>query len=152
MLRPASAAPGFHLHDECDRRTRRGVAGGAYGDRRVARPVRRPAQPAGPGLRRDARRVPRLARVASETLAAFAALREVERGNGDLVAVFRALRHMPRALEALYPLSSQFPPVSSFFLNGARREDENRLARLETAAGEQTGIFHDHNEPGSRGG
>jgi phospholipase/carboxylesterase len=42
--------------------------------------------------------------------------------------------------------------VSSFFLNGARREDEDLLARLETGAGEHTGIFHDHNEPGSRGG
>ena len=94
----------------------------------------------------------RLDRACDETLAAFAALREVERGNGDLVAVFRALRHTPRALEALYPLSGQFPPVSSFFLNGARREDEDLLARLETGAGEHTGIFHDHNEPGSRGG
>src|SRR6266702_4495610 len=68
----------------------------------------------------------RLDGACNETLAAFAGLREVERGNGDLVAVFRTLRHVPRALEALYPLSVQFPPVSSF--------------------------FHDHNEPGSRGG
>ncbi|MBR0778270.1 dienelactone hydrolase family protein [Bradyrhizobium diazoefficiens] len=92
----------------------------------------------------------RLDRACDETLAAFAALREVERGNGDLVAVFRALRHTPRALEALYPLSSQFPPVSSFFLNNARRGDEDLLARIETGAGEHTGIFHDPNEP--RGG
>ncbi len=59
----------------------------------------------------------RLDGACNETLAAFAGIREVERGNGDLVAVFRALRHVPRAQEALYPLSTQFPPVSNFFLN-----------------------------------
>lgn len=94
----------------------------------------------------------RLDGACNETLAAFAGIREVERGNGDLVALFRALRHVPRALEALYPLAVQFPPVSSFFLNAARREDENLLARLAAGGGEHTGIFHDHNEPGSRGG
>jgi len=73
--------------------------------------------------------------------------REVERGNGDLVAVFRALRHVPRAQEALYPLSAPFPPVSNFFLSTAMRDDANLLAQLETGANEHTGIFHDHNEP-----
>ena len=87
-----------------------------------------------------------------ETLAAFAGLREVERGNGDLVAVFRALRHLPRAQEALYPLAAQFPPVSSFFLSASTRDDEGLLTRLAAGASEHTGIFHDHNEPGSRGG
>lgn len=93
-----------------------------------------------------------LDRAYDETLAAFAGLRDVERGNGDLVAVFRALRHVPRAQEALYPLAAQFPPVSRFFLNVASREDESLLAGLASDAGEHTGIFHDHNEPGSRGG
>ncbi len=88
----------------------------------------------------------------NETLAAFAGIREVERGNGDLIAVFRALRHVPRAQEALYPLSTQFPPVSNFFLNAANRENEDLLSRLEVGASEHAGIFHDHNEPGSRGG
>ncbi len=92
----------------------------------------------------------RLDRACDETLAAFAGIREVERGNGDLVAVFRALRHVPRAQEALYPLAVQFPPVSSFFLNADKRENAGLLSRLEAEAGEHTGIFHDH--PGSRGG
>lgn len=94
----------------------------------------------------------RLDLACNETLAAFAGIRDVERGNGDLVAVFRALRHVPRAQEALYPLSLQFPPVSNFFLNTANRENGELLARLEVGASEHTGIFHDHNEPGSRGG
>ncbi len=85
-------------------------------------------------------------------LAAFAGLREVERGNGDLIAVFRALRYAPRAQEALYPLTAKFPPVSDFFLDPALRDDSNFKARLEALAAENTGVFHDHNEPGSRGG
>ena len=92
-----------------------------------------------------------LDRACDETLAAFAGLRDVERGHGDLVAVFKALRHAPRAQEALYPLTATFPPVSSFFLLAASREDENLLARLATA-GDGTGIVHVDNEPGTRGG
>ena len=92
-----------------------------------------------------------LDRACDEALAAFAGLRDVERGRGDLVAVFRALRHLPRAQEALYPLAAMFPPVSSFFLDAVRREDEALLARL-AAGGGNTGLFHEDNEPGSRGG
>ena len=88
----------------------------------------------------------------SEALAAFAGLRAVQNGNGDLIAVFRALRHVPRALEALYPLAAKLPPVSSFFVDPALREDAGLLTRLAEPANENTGIMHDHNEPGSRGG
>jgi phospholipase/carboxylesterase len=86
------------------------------------------------------------------TLAAFEGLRAVQHGNGDLVAVFRALRHAARAQEALYPLAAKLPPVSSFFVDPALREDAELLARLAQPANENTGILHDHNEPGSRGG
>jgi phospholipase/carboxylesterase len=85
-------------------------------------------------------------------LKAFAGLREVQNGNGDLIAVFRALRHARRAQEALYPLGARLPPVSEFFVDPALREDATLLARLAEPAAENTGIFHDHNEPGSRGG
>ena len=85
-------------------------------------------------------------------LAAFDGLRAVQNGNGDLVSVFRALRHSPRAQEALYPLAAKLPPVSEFFLDPALRDDAGLLARLAQPANEHTGIFHDHNEPGSRGG
>jgi phospholipase/carboxylesterase len=85
-------------------------------------------------------------------LKAFAGLREVQHGNGDLIAVFRALRHAPRAQEALYPLAAKLPPVSSFFVDPGLREDDALLARLAEPANENTGIVHDHNEPGSRGG
>ena len=85
-------------------------------------------------------------------LKAFAGLRAVQNGNGDLLAVFRALRYAPRAQEALYPLAAKFPPVSSFFLDPALRDDPELLARLATPARENAGIMHDNNEPGSRGG
>jgi phospholipase/carboxylesterase len=85
-------------------------------------------------------------------LAAFEGLRAVQQGQGDLVAVFRALRHAPRAQEALYPLAAKLPPVSSFFTDPALREDADLLARLAEPANPNTGIVHDHNEPGSRGG
>jgi phospholipase/carboxylesterase len=85
-------------------------------------------------------------------LAAFEGLRTVQNGNGDLVAVFRALRYAPRAQEALYPLAAKFPPVSSFFVDPARRDDSDLEARLAASPHPDSGIFHDHNEPGSRGG
>ena len=84
-------------------------------------------------------------------LKAFAGLRAVQHGDGDLIAVFRALRHVPRAQEALYPLAARLPPVSSFFLDPGLREDAALLTRLAEPAQENTGIFHDHNAPGSRG-
>ena len=89
---------------------------------------------------------------ADAALAAYDGLRAVQNGNGDLVAVFRALRYAPRAQEALYPLAAKLPPVSSFFIDPSLREDADLLARLAGPAGENTGILHDHNEPGSRGG
>jgi phospholipase/carboxylesterase len=85
-------------------------------------------------------------------LSAFKGLRAVQNGNGDLIAVFRALRHAPRAQEALYPLAEKFPPVSEYFTDPARRDDANLLACLAEPARPDTGIMHDHNEPGSRGG
>jgi phospholipase/carboxylesterase len=85
-------------------------------------------------------------------LAAFAGLREVQHGNGDLVAVFRALRYAPRAQEALYPLAAKFPPVSDFFIDPAMRDDNGLKARLDQPIAANAGVFHDHNEPGSRGG
>jgi phospholipase/carboxylesterase len=85
-------------------------------------------------------------------LAAFSGLRAVQLGHGDITLVFRALRQLPRAEEALYPLSAKFPPVSSFFLNPELCDDADLLARLAVPASETTGVIHDHNEPKSRGG
>jgi phospholipase/carboxylesterase len=85
-------------------------------------------------------------------LSAFSGLRAVHSGHGDMTLAFRALRQLPRAEEALYPLAAKFPPVSSFFLNPELCEDAGLLARLAVPIGETTGVIHDHNEPNSRGG
>jgi phospholipase/carboxylesterase len=93
-----------------------------------------------------------LSAASDAVLAAFAGLRAVQHGNGDLVSVFRALRYAPRAQEALYPLAAKLPPVSEFFVDPALREDAGLKTRLAGPATDNTGIIHDHNEPGNRGG
>jgi phospholipase/carboxylesterase len=85
-------------------------------------------------------------------LAAFAGLRAVRNGEGDLMAAFRALRYLPRAMEALYPLAASLPPVSDYFLDPSLQEDAALQARLAASAGGHTGVFHDQNELGNRGG
>lgn len=86
------------------------------------------------------------------TLAAFEALRVVQRGQGEFVSLFRGLRYAARAQEALYALTARLPPVNRFFVDPELREDAELAARLATPANANTGVFHDHNEPGSRGG
>jgi phospholipase/carboxylesterase len=85
-------------------------------------------------------------------LAAFAALRVVQDGNGEFVSVFRALRYASRAQEALYALKARLPPVSEFFVDPPLRDDADLAERLAAPANDNTGIFHNANEPGSRGG
>jgi phospholipase/carboxylesterase len=85
-------------------------------------------------------------------LAAFEGLRVVQNGQGDFASLFRALRYAPRAQEALYALSARLPPVSEFFVDPSLRRDADLAARLSAPANENTGIFHNDNEPGSRGG
>src|SRR5437879_4604623 len=85
-------------------------------------------------------------------LAAFEGLRVVQNGHGDFVSLFRALRYAPRAQEALYALSAKLPPVNQFFVDPALRGDAELEARLAAPANPNTGVFHNQNEPGSRGG
>jgi phospholipase/carboxylesterase len=86
-------------------------------------------------------------------LAGFDGLRNVTDNPEGLRAAYRALRHAPRAQEAIYPLAASLPPVSQFFLDPSLRNDEALQARLDGAAGTaNTGVMHVDNEPGSRGG
>jgi phospholipase/carboxylesterase len=93
-----------------------------------------------------------LASSSDAALAAFDGLRAVQNGRGDLVSVFKALRYVPRAQEALYALSAKLPPVSEFFVDPDLRDDADLADSLAAPASDNTGIFHDHNESGSRGG
>ncbi len=89
---------------------------------------------------------------ADHVTAAFDGLRKAESGDGDLVTVFRALRHLPQAMEALYPLAATLPPVSDLFLDENARADEDLRVRLAQPKHPDSGVFHHDNESGSRGG
>lgn len=69
-------------------------------------------------------------------------------------AAFAALRALPRAEDALYPLAAFLPAVSRHFLDPAQRADEALLARLAAAppGREGTGVMHLGGPPGTRGG
>jgi len=81
-----------------------------------------------------------------EALAAFAGLREAD----DVRGAYRALRHTPRAFEALYPLARILPPVSRFFLNAGRRSDEELQARFLKPPPENTGVMCFGEDPNAR--
>lgn len=83
--------------------------------------------------------------------AGIAGLRAAQQPGGDIVAVFRALRDLPRAQEALYAAATRLPPVSAFFLPPALREDAALAERLAQPAAEATGVMHG-GPPGARGG
>lgn len=90
--------------------------------------------------------------VSDAVISAFEGLRAAPDQENGLMAVFRALRYLPRAEEALYQLTD-LAPVSGFFLDPALRGDTELLARLaHPVAGVETGVLHANNEPGSRGG
>jgi phospholipase/carboxylesterase len=90
-----------------------------------------------------------LAAASDAAVAAFEGIRSAS----DLRDVFRALRFLPRAEEALYPLAAAFGPVSRYFLDPPARGDAALLARLDEAGGrEDTGVFHADHENGARGG
>lgn len=94
-----------------------------------------------------------LAAAADAALAAFEELRGAPDQEDGLGAVFRALRHLPRAQEALYPLARNLPPVSRFFLDPRQRPDDGLVKRLADAPpSPDTGVLHFDNEAGSRGG
>jgi phospholipase/carboxylesterase len=94
----------------------------------------------------------RLAAASDEALAAFDELRAALDG-GDIRAVFKALRHTPRALEALYPLAAMIPAVNSFFLDPSLRADTHALTgSMQPARAGETGVIHFDNEPRTRGG
>jgi phospholipase/carboxylesterase len=85
-------------------------------------------------------------------LAGFTGLRDIAAGNGDFRDVIRAMRNLPRAEEALYPLAARLPPVSQFFLDSDRREDARQLARFAKPVHPGTGVSHHDGPPGARGG
>jgi len=75
-------------------------------------------------------------------LGAFAGLRKTLQQSGDVRDVYRALRLLPKGLEALYPLAAILPPVSRFFLDPSLRSDDAVQARfLGAPAQNDTGVM-----------
>ena len=75
-------------------------------------------------------------------LESFSGLRETLRGEGDIRRVYRALRLLPKGLEALYPLARILPSVNRFFLDPALRSDEALQQSLFRApASDNTGVM-----------
>lgn len=120
----------------------------AVGAPEMALTMERPRLDAWPAELADVRDT--LGRACDEAVQGFAALRAAGVDPDSLTAGFRALRHLPRALEALYPLAPGLPPVSRFFLPPSHRDDEALLQRLARASPD-TGVLHAGGEPGARG-
>jgi phospholipase/carboxylesterase len=72
-------------------------------------------------------------------------------GDDDPVSAWRALRQLPRAHEALWPLAALVPPISRYFLDAPARTSQDIQARvMDPAAG--AGVRHVDNDYGTRGG
>jgi len=98
----------------------------------------------------------RLVDVSRQTLELVAAFVDAARSPGEPIGLYRALRRFARAQEALYPLAPVFEPVSRWFLEPARRDDDDLVARLRDGALRddevRVGVLHAANERDARGG
>jgi len=88
---------------------------------------------------------------ATAALRACDGLAAAAEGADGVRGAYRAMRQLPRAAEALYPLAAVLPAVSRWFLEPALRDDPGRLARLATPT-EGSGVHHVANETTDRGG
>jgi phospholipase/carboxylesterase len=76
----------------------------------------------------------RLVQVARETAGLVAAFVDAAASPGDVIGLYRPLRRFAAVQEALYPLAPVLDPVSRWFLEPARRNDDVLVARLRAAA------------------
>lgn len=63
---------------------------------------------------------------------------------------YKALRHLPKALEALYPLAGLLPPVNRFFLDQGHQDDEKLMLSLAGQAPDGTSVMAFGADPDSR--
>ena len=98
----------------------------------------------------------RLVDVGRRTVELVAAFGEAAKSPGDAIGLYRALRRFAALQETLYPLAPIFDPVSRWFLEPARRDDDGLVARLRAAAlrddDVNAGVLHASNERDGRGG
>ena len=90
---------------------------------------------------------------ADVTVRGLAGLRDAAQHDNPIMGAYKSLGYLNRALEHLYPLAPNLPPVSRFFLSPERRDDADLLQRIGASEPrEDTGVFHFHNAPTDRGG
>jgi len=98
----------------------------------------------------------RLVAAARQTADLIGAFDRAAQTSGDLMGLYRAIRRFAGAQETLYPLTPVFDPVSRFFLEPARRDDDALVQRLRMAALREdevrVGIMHAANDRNARGG
>jgi len=98
----------------------------------------------------------RLADVTRQTLELVAGFVDAAKSPDDLLGLYRALRRFARIQETLYPLAPVFEPVSRWFLEPTRRDDDDLVARLRDGAMRddhvRAGVLHAQNERDARGG
>ena len=98
----------------------------------------------------------RLVDVSRQTVDLIRAFAEAAESPGDVIGLYRTLRRFARIQEALYPLAPALDPVSRFFLEPERRDDDALVGRLRAAAlrddGPRVGVLHADNERDARGG
>ena len=100
----------------------------------------------------------RLLDVGRQTLDMVAAFVAAARASDDPFDLYRALRRFARVQESLYPLAPAFDPVSRWFLDPARRDDDSLIERLrdgtlrEDDDARRVGVRHADNDRDTRDG
>jgi phospholipase/carboxylesterase len=98
----------------------------------------------------------RLADVARQTVALVEAFAAATADDAEPIGLYRALRRFSGIQEALYPLAPALDPVSRWFLEPARRDDDALVQRLRSGAmredGPRVGVLHSANAREQRGG
>jgi phospholipase/carboxylesterase len=98
----------------------------------------------------------RLLDVSRQTVEMITAFAAAAQSADNPIDLYRALRRFARIQETLYPLAPAFEPVSRWFLEPERRDDNELVARLRDGALRDdevhVGVLHASNERDSRGG
>jgi len=97
-----------------------------------------------------------LVEASRQTLELVAIFVEAAQPPGEPMGLYRALRRFARVQETLYPLAPVFEPLSRWFLEPSRRDDDGLVASLRAAAlrddDRRAGVLHASNEREDRGG
>jgi phospholipase/carboxylesterase len=98
----------------------------------------------------------RLVDVSRQTVELVTAFVAAAKSPDNPIDLYRALRRFARVQETLYPLAPALEPVSRWFLEPGRRDDNELVARLRQGALRdddlRVGVLHADNERDARGG